>query len=184
MSGWICTERKIGHIRRYLTNDATKSLVNSLVTSRSDYCNALLSGIPNTALNKLQLVQNTGARIVTRTSRHSHITPVLKGLHWLPVKYRVQYKILTHAYKAINDSSPIYIRDMVEVYKPVRNLRSTETVSLVLPKSRSVKYGNRSFVYAAPKLWNSLPVNVRNADTLTSFKKLLKTHLFLQHFNN
>jgi hypothetical protein len=141
--------RKIGHIRRYLTNDATKSLVNSLVTSRLDYCNALLSGLPNTILNKLQLVQNTGARIVTRTSRHSHITLVLKDLHWLPVKYRIQYKILTHAYKALSDSSPVYIRDMIEVYRPVRQLRSTDTVSLVLPKVKSVKYGNRSFVYSA-----------------------------------
>ena len=145
--------------------------------------NALLNGIPNTILNKLQIVQNTGARIITRTSRQSHITPVIKGLHWLPVKYRVQYKILAYAYKALHGSSPIYIRNMIEVHRHVRNLRSTDTLSLVLPKSRSVTYGNRSFVYTAPKLWNSLPVNVRNADTLGSFKKLLKTHLFVQHFN-
>ena len=72
---------------------------------------------------------------------------------------------------------------LIEVHRHVRNLRSTDTLSLVLPKSRSVTYGNRSFVYTAPKLWNSLPVYVRNADTLGSFKKLLKTHLFVQHFN-
>ena len=93
--------RQIGHIRQYLTTDATKSLVNSLVTSRLDYCNALLSIVPKTILNKLQNVQNTAARVVTRTSRYCHITPILKELHWLPVQYRVQYKSLTHTYKAL-----------------------------------------------------------------------------------
>ena len=82
--------RNIGHIRRYLTNDATQSLVNGLVASRLDYCNALLSGLHQTSINKLQRVQNTAARIVTRTSRYIHIILVLKNLHWLPVYYRVQ----------------------------------------------------------------------------------------------
>ena len=79
--------RRISHIRQFLTTDATKFLVNSLVTSRLDYCNALLYGVPKTILNKLQNVQNTAARIVTRTSRFSHITPILKELHWLPIQY-------------------------------------------------------------------------------------------------
>ena len=77
--------RKIGRIRSYLSSEhgeATKSLVNGLVTSRIDYCNALLHGLSNTLIGKLQRVQNTAARIITRTSRHSHITPVLKELHW------------------------------------------------------------------------------------------------------
>jgi len=75
----------IGYIRRYLTSDASKSLVNGLITSRLDYCNALLNGLPQTSINKLQRIQNTAARIVTRTSRRSHMTPILKDLHWLPV---------------------------------------------------------------------------------------------------
>ena len=91
--------RQIAHIRQYLTTDATKSFVNSLVTSKLDNCNALLSGVPKTILNQLQNVQNTAAWVVTRTSRYCHITPIIKELHWLPVQYRVQYKILTHTYK-------------------------------------------------------------------------------------
>ena len=98
--------RKIGHIRRYLTDDAVKSLVNGLVTSRIDYCNALLYGIPNRLIEKLQCVQNTAARIITRTPRHSHITPVLKTLHWLPVQYRIQYKLLVHTYNCLLYTSP------------------------------------------------------------------------------
>ena len=125
--------RQIGHIRQYVTTDATKSFVNSLVTSRLDYCNALLSGVSKTILNKLQNVQNTAARVVTRTSRYCHITPILKALHWLPVQYRLQYKILTHTYKALHDQSPVYmtIKELLHVYKPRRELRSHNS-SLIL----------------------------------------------------
>ena len=167
--------RQIGRIRQYVNTDATKSLVNSMVTSRLDYCNALLYGVPQHALNKLQNVQNTAARIITRSSRYSHITPVLKELHWLPVQYRVKYKILTHTFKALHDQSPVYIRNMLEIYKPTRNLRSAQqSVTLVKPKSKKVKYGERSFISAAPSLWNSLPANVRDCDTLQCFKRELK----------
>jgi hypothetical protein len=77
--------RNIGRIRKYLTTDATKTLVNCLVISKLDYCNSLLFGIPKLTVNKLQRVQNTAARIITKTPRHDHITPVLKELHWLPI---------------------------------------------------------------------------------------------------
>ena len=88
--------RNIGLIRQYLTSYATKSLVNGLVTSRLDYCNALLYGVPQTLMAKLQRVQNCAARIVTRRSRFDHISPVLKDLHWLPVHRRVQFKTLLY----------------------------------------------------------------------------------------
>ena len=175
--------RNIGHIRKYLTVDATKSLVNALVTSRLDYCNALLIGVPNTVLSKLQRVQNTAARIITRTPRWNHITPVLKDLHWLPVCYRIQFKILTHTYKALNGQSPSYLKDMLEVYRPVRDLRSQNSNTLVVPRTRTNQFGNRSFQYAAPNLWNSLPSKIRTAAKLDIFKKLLKTHFFVMHFS-
>jgi len=100
--------RSIGRIRRYLSNDATKSLVYGLVISGLDYCNALIHGLPDAMINKLQRVQNTAACIVTRTARHNHITPVLNKLHWLPVKYRAQFKLLVHTHKALHDRSPVY----------------------------------------------------------------------------
>ena len=157
--------------------------MNSLVTSRLDYCNALLSGVPKTILNKLQNVQNTSARVVTRTSRYCHITPILKELHWLPVQYRVQYKILIHTYKALHDQSPVYIKELLHVYKPRRELRPQNSpLTLKVPKSRTVSYGDRSFAIIAPKLWNALPPGVRECTTLFAFKKSLKTHLFLQMY--
>ena len=174
--------RQIGHIRKYLTTDATKSLVNSLVTSRLDYCNALLSGVPKTILGRLQTLQNTAARIITRTSRYEHITPVLKELHWIPVNHRVEFKVLMLTYKALNDQLPSYIRDMLQIYHPARSLRSQNTTQLVVPKTRTVRYGGRSFSSVAPKLWNALPTSVRNSETVYTFKKRLKTHMFRQIF--
>ena len=176
--------RKIGHIRRYLSSEATKTLVNGLVTSRLDYCNALLHGLPNNLIDKLQRVQNTAARITTRTSRRSHITPVLKELHWLPIRYRIQYKILVHTFNALNDRSPLYIKDMLAVYRPSRTLRSLNSLTLVTPRIRTVTYGKRCFNHAAPSLWNALPNNIREAGTISTFKKMLKTHFFLVHFGN
>ena len=176
--------RNIGHIRRYLTNDATKSMVNGLVTSRLDYCNALLYGLPNLLLKKLQRVQNTAARIITRTSRHSHITPVLHDLHWLPIKARLDYKILTYTYKAIHDQAPAYMSEMVQVYQPVRSLRSQNTITLVVPRTKTATYGTRSYHAAAPSLWNALPSNIRESKTLVTFKKSLKTHLFLTYYDS
>ena len=176
--------RNIGHIRKYLTNAATQSLVNGLVTSRLDYCNALLYGLPNTQLDRLQLVQNTAARIITKTSRYSHITPVLKELHWLPIKYYVQYKILLHTFKALNNQAPIYVTNMLQVYQPARTLRSQSSLTLVIPRIKSVTYGERCFYRAAPSLWNSLPYHIREAKTLNSFKSKLKTYFFSVHFGS
>ena len=175
--------RQIAHIRQYLTTDATKSLVNYLVTSKLDNCNALLSGVPKTILNQLQNVRNTAAWVVTRTSRYCHITPILKELHWLPVQYRVQYKILTHTFKAQHDQSSVYIKELLHVYRPRRDLRSRNSpLILQVPRSRIVSYGDRCFAITAPKLWNALPPGVRACSSLCAFKKSLKTHLFIQMY--
>lgn len=170
--------RNISHIRRYLTTDATKSLVHALVTSRIDYCNALLYGLPRTLLNKLQLVQNVSARIVTKTPRCQHITPVLKELHWLPVESRISHKVLMHVFKALHDEAPVYIQDLISRYKPVRSLRSADSNLLATSRARTKTYGQRSFKQAAPELWNSLPSHMRNIENTSTFKRALKTHLF------
>ncbi|CAC5375463.1 unnamed protein product [Mytilus coruscus] len=99
----------IGLIRSFITTDACKTLVNCLATSRLDYGNILLYGINKTTMNILQKVQNTAARLITRTRKHEHITPILAGLHWLHVQYRPQYKILIYVYCAWNGIGPAYI---------------------------------------------------------------------------
>ena len=130
--------RNIGRIRRNLTLDATKTLVHALVTSRLDYCNSLLYGLPANHLAKMQRLQNACARVITRTGRRSHIIPVLKELHWLPVHRRIQYKILSHTYRAIHHQSPVYLSDLLSVYRPTHSLRSESTILLTVPRTRTV----------------------------------------------
>ena len=111
-------------------------MVQSLDTSRLDYSNGLLYGIPKSAVSILQSVQNSAARIVTKTAPREHITPVLKELHWLPVDRRIEYKILLYAYKALNGLAPEYLCNMVELYAPDRVLRSASQNLLVVPRGQ------------------------------------------------
>ena len=115
----------ISHIRRYLTIDATKALVHAFVTSRLDYGNALLIGLPRDQINKLQRIQNMAVRVITFTPRRDHITPVLKDLHWLPVKCRIEYKILLHVYRCLNGMAPLYLANLLKRQSPGRT-RSSE----------------------------------------------------------
>lgn len=170
--------RCISRIRHYITTDACRSLINSAVTSRLDYCNVLLHNLPKTLLGRLQLVQNNCARLITKTPRQDHITPVLIKLHWLPVEYRVKYKVLLYTFKALNGLAPQYICDLVEEYRPTRTLRSSTQSLLVVPSCRTATYGSRSFIVSAPTLWNSLPNELKAVQTLATFKKCLKTYLF------
>ncbi len=114
-------------------SDAEK-LVWTFMTSRLDYYNALLGGCPASSINKLQIVQNAAARVLTRSRKYDHITPILQSLHWLPVKFRISYKILLLAYKALNDSAPAYLTSLLSRYNPSRSLRSHNSGLLVVPR--------------------------------------------------
>ena len=179
--------RNISRIRRYIPEESCKLVVQSLVTSRLDYSNGLLYGIPKSAVSILQSVQNSAARIVTKTAPREHITPVLRELHWLPVERRIEYKILLYAYKALNGLAPEYLCNMVELYAPDRVLRSASQNLLVVPRGKHCQYGMRTFAMAAATLWNSLNVRdrsnrIRGSPSLESFKSNLKTLLFKEHF--
>ena len=175
-----CYERihEIGRIRHNLTKDAAATLINSQVTSKLDSFNAVLTGLSTPLLNKLQKVKNSAARLLTGTKKYDHITPVLKKLHWLPVKFRIDYKILLPCFKALHDLAPKYLCDMIRKKKPGRELRPSSIRELEVPPSKTKTYGDRAFSYIAPTLWNSLPSNIRKIDKLQTFKSKLKTHLF------
>ena len=172
--------RNISKIRGNLTHEATVTLVQALVTSRLDSVNGLLYGLPDTLLQKLQLVQNNAARVIARVRKHDHITPVLINLHWLPVKYRIRYKISLMAFKCRKGLAPAYLCDLIEEHAPSRSgLRSEVELDLLVEKNgRTKTYGDRAFSVCAPKLWNALPQALRSKKTLDAFKTGLKTHYF------
>ena len=109
-------------IKHFLSHDALKTLVCSLVLSRLDYCNSLLRGVSKKLIKKLQKVQNNAARLISSSSRCSHISPVLKDLHWLPVEQRIMYKLLLLSYKCLNDQGPSYLSELLNRYVPARKL--------------------------------------------------------------
>ena len=176
--------RKISSIRQYLTIQATKTLVSAFVLSKLDYCNSLLSGCPMYQLNKLQKVQNSAARLVLKARKHDHIQPLLQSLHWLPVQARIEYKLSTLCHNFFSNSSPVYFSDLLTVYTPSRQLRSsTDTRMLRIPSVRTKTFGHRCFSYNAPKQWNSLPTDLRHTETAPTFKRALKTYLFRQYYS-
>ena len=173
----------IGRLRDILTDSAAAQLVHSLVTSRLDYCNSLLYGLPDTKLTKLQRVQNVACRIVSKVPKADHITPHLYNLHWLPIKLRIVFKILLLTFKAFNGSAPSYLCELIQPKRSTKwSLRRDNQLELQLPVTRLKTYGDRSFEFAAAREWNKLPFYIRSAKSVSSFKSMLKTFLFNQHY--
>ena len=179
----MASVRNIGRVRKYLDNDTTKLLVNSLILSKMDYCNSLLHGIPSNKLQSLQRLQNICVRIITRTKKFDHITPHMRDLHWLPVDFRVQYKIILLVYKA-HRMGPGYLADITPLHIARRCLRSEDLHRITVPSSRTKTFGDRAFSHSAAALWNSLPLTIRTIPTIATFKRNLKTHLFQTAYNS
>ena len=106
--------------------------------------------------------------------------PYYNNYPGLPVKFRIDFKILMLTYKALNNQAPDYISELLTLYKPSRALRSSCQMLLVVTKTKTKLYGDRSFAASAPKLWNALPVEIKNSELLDIFKSKVKTHLFRQ----
>ena len=132
------------------------------------------------AVTALQSIQNAAARLVTRTKKFEHITPVLFHLHWLPVHQRIKFKIALLTFKILSGECPDYMVSMIDIYTPNRSLRSSDkfTLSRRDTPSTTKNYGHRAFTIAAPIIWNSLPFNIRSISKIEVFKRSLKTHLF------
>ena len=157
-----------------LTPTDLEKVIHTFIFSRLDYCNSLLSGIKQKSLSHLQLVQNSAARLLTGFNRRQHITPVLASLHWLPVCFRIDFKIFLITFKAASGLAPSYITYILIPYEPAGSLRSSGTALLTISKSSLKTKG--AFIMRAPRLWNALHEEMRLAGSVTSFKSLLKTH--------
>ena len=171
-------------LRSHFDKKSFEVIVHAFVTSRLDYCNSLFSGLPSSTLRPLTLIQNFAARLIMRRGKFSSATPLLKELHWLPIPYRIRFKVLLLTYKALHSLGPSYLTSLLNPRPMVRSLRSNNHLLLQVPRSRSVRFGDCSFSVYAPKLWNSLPLCIRLANSVSSFKSLLKTHLFGKAFGD
>lgn len=163
--------RNIARIRSYLSTLDAKKLTHALVFSRLDYCNALYSGLTKKAIDWLQLVQNSAARILTKTRKRDDITPVWASLHWLPVTLRIDFKTLLLVFKAQNGLAPLYLSDCLSEYNPNHLLRSFNAGLFNIPQMNGKKYGKAAFCSYALKIWNALPPQIKQATSIDNFKK-------------
>ena len=175
--------RSLRHVRTSLTLDVAKTIACSIVGSRLDYCNSLFTGLSVKNLDRLQLVQNTLARVVTNTKRSDHITPVRFNLHWLPVGSRITFKVATLTYRARTFGQPSYryLGSLVSTLSSSATqhvLRSSTTNRTDIPRRKTAMAQHRSFSSAASAIWNSLPLELTSSETLSIFRTDLKQRLF------
>ena len=170
----------ISKIRQHITTDQTKIVIHAYVTSKLDFNNALLYDIPQYIRNKLQLVQNAAAKVITGDKKHDHVTPILYHGSAL-VTHRAAYCIQTtpHMLQGSNDVGPLYIKDLLPLAKDKgKGLRSSKDPLLLEdPRTHRATYGDRSFSAAGPREWNNLPLSIRQSPAVSSFISALKTRL-------
>lgn len=174
--------RNISRIRRFLDFDTCHLVVRALILSRIDYGNGLLMGLKKTDIHRLQRIQNWAAKLICQALKHDHATPCLHQLHWLPVEDRIIFKVLVTIFKCLGETAPEYLSAILSRHRPAREgLRSaTDTTRLaehsIIGTLKSAE--SRSFFYTGPRIWNKLPVSMRESDTLSGFKRALKTYLY------
>ena len=176
-SSWFYHMRDLQCIRRHLDLDSAKLLATALVSNRLDYCNLFLYGVAIIDLTRLQRVQNQLARQVTKSPPFTSSLPLLRFLHWLPVKFRILFKINLFTYKTLHENQPVYIHSMLAASLPSRSLRYINDNSLSVCRVKN-NTGARAFHYYAPSLCNYLTLSVSSAISVATFKKHLKMHLF------
>lgn len=169
--------RNISSIRRYLSKDDIKSLVNSVVVSRIDNCNALYAGLSAFHISRLQRLQNSCARVIYGARRREHVSPLLRQLHWLPIRQRIIFKVLTLVFKCLRNTAPSYLSDILP--------ETVENRFVRIPRTKT-SHGDHAFCRFGPIYWNALPLTLRNIQSISNFKPKLKHYLFsssLEYFN-
>ena len=162
--------RNIAGIRKYISKEHLKTLVNSLIVAKFDNCNSLLLGISAYETGRLGKFQNSCARLIFGLKKRDHVSGILYELHWLPCEARIYFKNLCYVFKCLHNLAPSYLSDLLRI-------KEHQDCTLFIPRTLS-RYGDRSFSCAGPRLWNSLPVEIRLASSLESFKSKLKHYFF------
>ena len=177
--------RRIRQIRRRVGKEVATQLVLAFVTSRLDYCNSVLAGLPQVTLEPLQRVQNAAVRLILDLNLWDHVTPGLCQLHWLPIRWRIQYKLCSIMQSIHAGRCPTYMAECVRTVASNASrsrLRSAQSSLYVTPRLRT-RFGERAFSHAGPAAWNSLPAPIRDITDYQDFRNKLKTHFFKLAFD-
>jgi hypothetical protein len=168
--------RNISRIRRFLDFESCHHIVRALVLSRLDYGNSLLIGAKECDLDKLQRLQNWAAKLIFRAKKDDSASNLLRTLHWLPVRQRIDFKICLYIFKCVKGLGPSYLNELTKFYKPGHlGLRSASDSTLLQIHRTYNTTGDKPFEVAGAKLWNDLPAELRLCDSINVFKKCLNT---------
>jgi len=176
--------RRLRKLSRILDIDARKRLVCALILTRVDYCNSALAGLPDSALAPLQRVLHAAARFVLDLRPRDHVTAALQTLNWLPVRQRITYKLCTLMHSVTFGYAPTYLRDAIVPLLTIpgrAHLRSANSGQYDVPRVSS-SVGSRAFSVAGPQAWNQLPRSLREIDSLSTFKRHLKSKLYIDTY--
>ena len=162
--------RNIAGIRKYISRDHLKTLVNSIIVAKFDNCNSLYSGISSFEAGRLRKFQNACARLIYSKNKRDHVSGIMQELHWLPCDARIFFKLVCYVFKCIHSLAPSYLSELLVV-------KNHQDLSLCVPRTLT-SYGDRGFSCVGPKLWNSLPIDIRMVHSLDCFKSKLKHYFF------
>ena len=190
--GGICRScfyhlRQIRAIRHSLSDVAARTAIQAFIMSKVDYCNAALLGLSSAVVDRVQRVMNAAARVLLKLPKFSHISARMKNeLHWLPVRERIQYKLVMTTWRCITGCAPDYLQELCHLLSEItgrRQLRSSVPCRylLAIPQARTVTMKRRAFAYAGPTSWNAVPESIRSTAlvvSLATLKTQLKTVLF------
>ena len=167
--------KKISSFRNCMTRDTCKRLIGALVLSRLNFCASLYQLCRKKDKQRLQRLQNHAARIISKSGRHEHITPILKHLGWMKIENFIKYRILMITFKALKLETPLYLYQLLKRYQPPRQLRPRQQ-QLSTPKLHKCSTEG-AFCHTAPVLFNSLPNNITESGTVLTFQNKLKNFL-------
>ena len=174
--------RALRHIRGVLDQSTAAAIASALISSRLDYANSVLFGSPAKNITRLQRVQNAAARIVAQKPSYLSSVDILRELHWLPIQWRIKFKLASLTFKATHNEVPPYLSRLLIPYRPSRVLRSSFSSNLLHVPRTNLIFGSRSFRAAAPTIRNSLPDSIRSSITATTdICNLFNFHNSSQH---
>ena len=167
--------RSLSKVRPYITYKAASNIAVCLILSKLDYCNSLLSGLPQKQIKRLQAVQNAAARTVMKCKK----TASLASYPETDLPQNSLCHLVT--YRSVHDNTPLYLSDLLQKHNASHLLRSVSRSLLDVPgprDSKTKRYSQRAFRYVAPSLWTVLPESIKEKDSIQSFRPSLKTHFF------